>query len=290
MKHNDNNKQEEIDKILLSMTTPHAAPIIKSFYEFQEKHKAIVLNKYSNPVKYMEDVTDFMIRIIYELNFLDKSQWPHHRTYQYLFFPGALLSLWRSFQTAIEGFYGESVMIIRSVFESYLRMVFISFYPQSWESAVSKIKLKNRPNFSVSNFIEHKLKVDWVWIYEFQSYYSHAKQFEVIKTLKQTISGVLQEPIVCRLAFDEKQFRMCLNFCCISTYALLTLIREFFPEVHDHPNLIPRGKQRFQATLKFSHLIVEGIKGELSKAAADIDKISKMVRAAERGEDWESLA
>lgn len=181
-------------------------------------------------------------------------------------------------------------MIIRSVFESYLRMVFISLYPQSWKSTVYNKKLKNLTNFNVSNFIRDQLKVDWLWIYKLLSRFPHGKQIEVLNVIGQIAKRTQKTPIAINLVFDENYFSMCFNFCSVLTCALLTLIKDFFPEIEDHPQLIQEAKERFQATLKGYHKLVEGMPNKLSNTEVDIMKISKMVRAAEKDENWRQLA
>ena len=98
-----------------------------------ENHKIEFLNKHDEFVKLFSCFFENMGYIIHTLNVTKKENWSQSKCYQYLIFPEAVKTLHCAVEITINGYYDEAVILMRSVFEHFLSLVFLSKYPDNIE-------------------------------------------------------------------------------------------------------------------------------------------------------------
>jgi len=77
---------------------------------------------------------------MYYLNFTPKEKRPEHRAFQWLIIKNNIPSLFYAFQNLHFGSYDATNAIIRSLFESIIKIFFVSLYPEDKESVLYKRK------------------------------------------------------------------------------------------------------------------------------------------------------
>ena len=150
-------------------------------YSYIHKHKELFLLKFGNHVKQFEDFFDELNLIIQFLNFVPKEQWGKSKGSQYLLYPETMKTLHRAFEDTIDGYYDEAMILNRSVYESFLRIVFASRHSQDYESIFTSIK--GKVAFNVTNFVKDDLKLDWGFLYRIMSAIHHSKKHKHLKRL-----------------------------------------------------------------------------------------------------------
>ena len=279
---------ESLDKLIEELKSPDPARSTLDIYEFITEHRTMAVYQYNNFIKIFEDFFDELNAVIGLLNYSPKSNWPKHRSIQYSLYPETLKTLHCSFEIAINGYYYESVMLSRSVFETYLRMVFISCSPSDWESAF--YDLKGRRRFDVTSLIRDHLKVDWHFIYRLMCKTSHSKSHYHLKKIIDRSKNPKQL-IQLEYKGDKKVLQFAIN-CIMLDLALLfhtmmTLFEPDFDKLSDLKKMKSRLKKIDEALLD---IIRANERSKFSAITNDILKIEKIMRVADLGKDWSGLA
>src|SRR5207244_12566087 len=122
--------------------------------------------------------------------------------------------------------------LTRSVYETFLRIVFISCFPADWTTTVFKPS-PGQVKFNATNFPRDQLRVDWDFIYQTHSVVSH-NQFDVMRRLGETQTFVGFE-----LRCDEKALSRAVNSLAFTLWALLHVCRILFFELAPDAVLTP---------------------------------------------------
>jgi hypothetical protein len=166
-------------------------------------------------------------------------------------------------EDTVEGFCGETIVLTRSLYETFLRIVFISCFPKNWASAVFKPE-KDRVAFNATNFPRDQLRVDWEFIYKTHSVVSH-NVYDVMRRLAQPQSFVSLE-----LQCDEEAIGLAVNSLTFTLWALLHVCRILFFELAPDAVLIPQAHERITATDEALEGMIALTPGAFGKTAEDV--------------------
>lgn len=280
---------EELQKLISEIRTPNSNRTTQDIYGLIDDHRVWVETDFYNFVKNFQDFFEELNTIVGRLNFVKKDGWHKHNGSQYLFYPDALKTLHRAFEDTLDGYYDEAMMLIRSVYETFLRIVFISCYPQEWDAVY--MNRKSKMNFEVTGFVKDHLKLDWEFMYRLMSRVSHSKTHSYLKEVIKRAQAPSKDLVCLQYKPSPKMIWMPINGICFVQsclyHVLLVLFEKDFP---GDKMLAPR----LDRILKIDRALLLIIKGndqnKFGELANGIIKIGKIIKAAESGKDWKSLA
>ena len=96
---------------------------------WQSDHQTEFIQNYGGFINYVEFGVDRFVRLIHDLNYVDKSDYPRQRTIQMLLLVNNTGTLISAYECLKYGFYIDSLILSRANFESILRIMFCSYYP-----------------------------------------------------------------------------------------------------------------------------------------------------------------
>jgi hypothetical protein len=271
---------ERLAEVLDRMMQQDASEVALQIGEFKQIHREWALNRYGNAIKIFEDGFEVLANVIFNANYLDKSSWPSHRRIQFFLAADALKRLFRAMEDAVEGFCGETIVLTRSVYETFLRVVFVSCFPKDWTTAMFKPQ-KGQVAFNATNFPREQLRVDWDFFYKTHSIVSH-NIYDAMRRL-----GEPQEFVGLELRCDDKMMTIALNSLTFTPWALLHVSCILFLQ---EARLIPEARARIATTDEGLEGTIALMPNRYAKTAEDVLKIGRIVRAAENGQDWRQVA
>lgn len=280
---------DELEKLLSELKQPGPSEVSVNIYDYIGKHRPYVFNKIGRFIKIFEDFFHETTLTIHYLNFVPKNDWSKHKAIQFLLYPESLKTLHRAFEDVLDGYYDEAMMLNRSVYETFLRIVFLSCYPNEWEAIF--YKRPDRMKFDVTSLTQDHLKVDWKSLYKIMSLISHSKVGKILKKLIKISQR--QEKVIVELEYspDDTSLFMAVNILtfnlCILFHSLTAIFSEDF---NRHPELQKRSGRLFEIDKALLGMIEANPKVKFSSRARDIRKIGDIIKTADAGGDWRHVA
>ncbi len=249
--------------------------------KFTADHKANALKTHGDFVLYFEDLFNELNLSLQLLNGVSRNDWKTHKRLQNLLLPEAMKSLHRAFEDTISGYHDESVILNRSVYETFLRIVFLSCYPDDHYSIIEQKEGKTA--FIVTNFVKENLRLDWEWLYKLMSIISHSKKHRLLKAVTTPMEG---NGVYLDYSWDEDGMRIArniimFNLACLH-HALVSIFCCDLPQEHmERINKVDR---------VLLGIIAANPKEDYSRLHFDIQKVGSVVKSADAGEDWKAMA
>jgi len=205
-------------------------------------------------VKYFEIAFDSIIAAMQQINFESKDNWPKHRLTQRLIIKNNLPTIFSAYNLLISGFYIDSMTLIRSLFESIIKIIYISYYPKEKDWALlSNIKWIKK--FNMTNFQKDVLKIDRH--YKLLSANAHSNWYKTIKDLINISQNWQKEIINIKLLRDDNELSMALNWLEFIIWNYLFFIKEYLlrdnKEFYLKLTNIEKGFYSMFYSLKISH-------------------------------------
>ncbi len=192
---------------------------MKVMHLMLENHKIEFLNKNGKFVKLFSNFFNNMQDIIYTLNFVKKENWSKSKCYQYLIFPEAVKSLHCACENTINGYYDEATILMRSIFELFLSLVFLSKYPDNIEGLLLtgiKEVPKGTPKFNATNLLTDVLKIKKqdgknFSFFSLLSLFTHGKKPTLLNAYLERTNHQKITPISIELSYNETSSNFCIN-------------------------------------------------------------------------------
>jgi hypothetical protein len=257
-------------------------------YEFVRQHRGAAIQSVNGFVKNFEDFFEEMNMLVQLLNYPEKSDWTQRKGIQYILYPETMKTLHRAYEDAIDGYYDESLMLVRSVYEVFIKIVFLSCYPNEWEAVF--YDRKGKRNFSLTGFVQDHLKLDWSWLYKLMSKIYHGKVHRHLPTITQGAQGK-HKAVILQYAFNQDSLNMCVNLVSLMQNCLFHAAMNIFGN-----DLATTKKIENHQITRFQNAdtILLGItevnpKEGFSTLANDLRKIGKLLAAVENNHDWKGF-
>jgi hypothetical protein len=277
----------ELENLINETQRDNPAKTSFDIYQCIKKHNFIVKENFKPYIKYFEDYFDVLNDIISSLNFVPKENWPQYKGLQFLMFPETLKTLHRAFEDTLDGYYEEAIMLLRSVYESYIRMIFVACYPKDYEAIF--IKRKHKRNLNITNFVKDELRFDWEFIYRFTSCIAHAKIYPIAERWIQLSKGKDKYPISLEYKYDKDGISRPMNLSTFLLYVLVNITLAIFKEDLSNSKIDQNDVARIEKIDKALRGIVESLPNKFSTTITDIDKINKIIEEVKKGEDWKKI-
>lgn len=283
------NKQEEVKKFVESLLLVDPAGTSLDIYEYIRQHKRLFLVEFGNFIKQFEDFFNDMSELVTLLNYVPKESWSDAKGMQYLMFPEVMKTLHRAFEDVNDGYYDESMMLSRSIYETFLRIVFISCFPNDYESVFVKPK-KGKVVFNVSNFLKDSLKLNWDFLYRIMSAIHHSKKHRTLTAITSRQDNPNQ---IVRLIYQSDKkigMPMCVNITMFNLACLFHALISIFHNDFDGSEKTKSKKKRWLDVDKALLMILScNPKPDFANLATDIEKIGNVMRTASEQKDWKAL-
>jgi len=279
------NETEKIKKALDDLCNEIApSKVILDINKYQTSHANKILKEYGRFVSQFELYYDLIVEIFHAINYIDKAEWPKHRSAQFLLFVHNLKSLYSSFERLIHGFYEDSIILARPVYEAFIKSVYITCDPTDPYAVVAGLKGNMQKKFNLSHFLKDDLKLEW-HDYRLFSAWAHANQYSVLKEAADIQQQGQKEAITLKFQFDKKLFELGVNHINYLLLVNLKAITVLFATSSNHvlkQEMIDKAK-------KLIDLYERGIalhpKDYWPKIAKDTKDIFEMVVETESGKN-----
>ncbi|OGQ06971.1 MAG: hypothetical protein A3G32_07180 [Deltaproteobacteria bacterium RIFCSPLOWO2_12_FULL_40_28] len=282
-------KEKETKEFVESLLWADPSETSLDIYKYVQEHKLFFHKEFENFIKQFEVFFNDMNELVVLLNYVPKDDWPYTKKIQYLMFPETMKTLHRAFEDLNDGYYDESMMLNRSIYETFLRIVFISCFPNDHESVFIKPE-KGKVTFNVSNFPNDILKLKWDFLYRIMSAIHHSKKHRV---LSEIISRQSDPNQIVRLLYQsDKNFGMpmCVNIIMFNLACLFhALVSIFYGDFDNSEKTKPKKERWLNVNKAFLMIISCNPKPDFANLSKDLEKIGNIIRMANEKKDWRSL-
>lgn len=145
--------------------------------DYELKHQQFMSVTYGRFIEQFETFYSMLIDYSNHINYLDK-KWPTNRGFQYVIATHSLKQFHTAFVLLKSGFYADSTILLRSVYESFLRIVFVSCHPDYPHNAF-KMAGQTGPKFQATSMVNSQLGLKWT-TYSTMSVFAHSNQYDVM--------------------------------------------------------------------------------------------------------------
>lgn len=185
-------------------------PIVEGIQEFQAKHTGYMRKNYGRFMGQFEMYFAGMTDYAHNINYFDKQHWPANRGLQFIIMTFSLKQLHSAYDLLVKGVYEDAITVIRSSYESFLRIVFISCNPKYASNAYKSPGQKGQPQFNATNFIKDELGLEWT-TYNITSAFAHSNMYKVMEVVTLLNSGEYKKPINLNYEIDKDMVDMTIN-------------------------------------------------------------------------------
>lgn len=251
----------------------------------EQAHSRKVLKEYGRFVAQFDLFYDLIVKITGGVNYIEKSNWPKHRSVQFMLIVYNLKSIYSSFDRLVKGSYEDSIVLDRPAYEAFIKVIYITCYPDDPLSVVSGRKSSSGRKFNLTNFVKDELKLDWS-DYHLFSIISHAKAYSVLKEAIKISREGQKEPIALELKFDEELFELGVNYIIFLLLVYLKIIVCLFTTSYNHilkEEMVEKAKELIVLREKIMSLHPKDYWPQVIK---DTEDIFKMIEEVEGGKNW----
>lgn len=263
-------------------------------YDYQNTHRDYMINNYNRFIGQFETFFCSMTDHSTNINYLTKN-WPANRGFQFIITTAALKQLHSGFILLNYGAYEDSITVLRSAYESFLRVVFVSMYPDSAGNVYDRHP-KSGVKFIATNLITNDLKLDWVK-YSVMNVFAHSNSYQVMGTAIEIGFNKKAIPVQLDYKKDDEMIGLVTNFINFLITAYLTMYDELFTV--DISKYNKQNKSLIQSHLDQLHqyavISQEALRTHneseyFRKTAVDLENIISMMLEIDEGtaKDWKS--
>jgi hypothetical protein len=280
--------KDELDSIINSF---NADDIITRIDAMSNNHFQILDQDCGRVVPIFSYAYNLVVNLLYEFNFSEPNNLEKYKL-KYLLLHSNLKSIFSSFNCVVRGFYTDSTILIRPVYESFILIIFVTCFPECaeyiyYDDQYIKKHFKGKKTFNLTQFIKSDLNLDWK-TYAILSTTSHINRLEMVYEFQKFHIPSKKQPIHLAINYDRDQFSLGLNYINHMLYVYLKMIRYFF--LTEPTKRI--SKEKLNETDHFISLFrkmllnqTENFWGQVTK---DTDDIFEMMIYAEDFPDWKS--
>ncbi len=198
---------------------------VGEIFDYINAHKQEFVLKFNKWfIKYFEISFDSIIEAMDKINAEKKDERPEHRWTQWLIIRNNLPTLFSAFNLLTSGFYVDSITLIRSLFESVIKIIYISHSPEDKDSALIH-GVKWTKKFNMTNFTKDVLKIERH--YRLLSSKAHSNWLKTLKDLIDISQNWQKKKINIELWWDIEELSLTLNWLNFIVWNYLFFIKEF---------------------------------------------------------------
>lgn len=260
--------------------------VVHDIYDFENKHYNKVSVDYGRFISQFELYYSLVADLIHAVNYIDKKNWPAHRSTQFLIAVHNLKTIFSAFNRLIKGYYGDSLILIRPVYEAIIKMIYITCYPDFPYDVAAGKKMGGDKQFNLTNFIKDELKLNW-HDYSMFSAVSHANWIYVLRDGAKYSKEKQTEPIALSYKYDKDFLTVPLNFINFLLLAYLKFTVTLFATSYNNilkKELIDKANELIALR---EETYLEHPKEYWPQVIKDFNDIFEMIQMVENdGKDW----
>lgn len=183
------NEVESADLIarLDNLTSKSDVSQVVNIRDYQVKHATYMQQNYGRYIDQFEMFFSAIADYSHNVNYLDKKEWPKTRGLQFIIATRSLKQLYSAHKLLLDGTYEDAITLLRSSYESFLRIVFISCNPKHSANAY-KYPGQKGVQFIATNFVRDELGLDWT-TYEIANIFAHSNMYIVMGDVTAIAKG-----------------------------------------------------------------------------------------------------
>ena len=255
----------------------------------QEREHFVRFNhEYGRFIAQFETEFTALAELVDRLNFVDRSAWPAHRFIQYALVACNAKTFLSALDRLVKGHYEDSITLTRSLYETFVRALFVSCYPENAYSVVGKPP-KGQRRFNLTNFLTHDLGLEWDTTYSVMSTFAHSNSYQVTMTLKRAHDRAGDpERLGVEFGFDGTLSEAAVPFLQFAVLAHLRFSSERLVDGTTLADEPPLSTAR-EAVHLLSFVLRDHPKQYWRAVAADLNLLFRMLPVADRREDWKQF-
>lgn len=265
--------------------------LITDIQVFQTEHTQYMGKEYRRFMNQFEMFFCALVDYSNNINYLDKKNWPINRGFQFVIATHSLKQFYSAYILLNSGFYGDSLTMLRSVYESFLRILFVSCHPEAPYNAY-KAKGQSGTQFNASSFVNDELKLDWTK-YSVLSVFAHSNMYVVMEDMIELGIEKKLKPIRLEYEQDDDMISAVMNFIMFLMSAFLKLYDELFVvDISKHPKR-EAIQLRIDLLNQYSSIAYESLLGHTEapywrKAGADLSALFALMKSMDLdpSQDW----
>ena len=262
------------------------SPVIEDLFQHETAHREQFLRDYGRLVAQFEAHYTALVGLIDQVNYIDRSSWPRHRAVQYVLMSYNLKPFWSAVDRMTKGFYEDALVLLRGLYETFVRVVFVSCHPEDPWGVLANKPPKGTPAFNMTNFVRDELDLEWLSKYAIMSVFAHSNALQALEALRRA-SERRGEPerFGLRFEYDAKLIELAAAFL---QFLLLVYLRFGLERLVDAAD--PRDRDQIQTARESLALLTYGLtdhpKDYWKGVAEDLDFLFPMLALADGGGDW----
>lgn len=257
------------------------ANVVSKVQEYENKHQEKVDQELGGFANHFEIGFDQLVKLIELVNYVEKKTWSTARTVQFLAVKNNLAPLYSSYNRLISGFYGDALILLRTVYETMLRILFISYMDCDPYIPFVRNVPDGKPKFNVTNFTRDHLKVEWGSIYRMLSTFAHSNSYDTLADARKLHEQGHTEVIGFNLEYDEEMMSAPANLTYFLLWGLFKLSLPLFLSEEKDENVLLYVISGFESCERAFGAIVKEMPNNLSNVYDDMERIVAEVKEKE---------
>jgi len=265
---------------------------VDNILDFQKGHYDKFSKEYGRFIDQYKMFYSALVDLTYSINYLDKSKWPSHRALQFTLAAHNQKQLYTAFFLLHQGFYEDSITLIRSSYETFLRILFISCNQEhQWNVFGNK---EGGPKFNALGLVKDELKLDWP-TYRLMSSFAHSNKVDVLEDVVQISREAQKEPIALRLKYDEEKMGVAINYLQFLILVFLKLLNEVFVVDYSTHEQREQIRTEFDKAKEYTDILMTIMETHTNnktfrRMAQDVKDIFQLIHTMEETEekDWKN--
>lgn len=253
-------------------------------------HVAVVSAEYGRMFAQLDVELTALAQLIDVVNFVDRTDWPPHRTVQYLLIWANAKSFHSAIELLLKGHYEDCLAITRGLYETFVRTVFISCYPDAVASTLMPSPPKGERRFNLTNFLEHDLGLEWEANYKVMSTFAHSQAIVVLGAWQRALAREGEpERFGISHGFETERFELAAAFLQFVLLAHLRCVTDRLvgsSAVPDYDVLATALEAR--DLLQFC--LEDHPKPYWQRIRGDLDYVFEVMEMADTGGDWKGFS
>ena len=120
----------------------------RDLVQFEREHLELFGERYGRLHVQFDVAFDQLVAVVEQVNFVEKSSWPQHRALQYILLSHNLKAFISAMDRLSKGYYEDSAVLSRTLYETFLRAIFISCHSANPWGAFPVPPPKGVPKFT----------------------------------------------------------------------------------------------------------------------------------------------
>lgn len=265
--------------------------VVAEMIEQQRDHVTRFMREYGRWCTQFEVEYSALVQLLHQVNFIDKSSWQPHRSLQYMLFSYNAETFFSAFDRLLRGHYEDSITLTRSLYETFVRGLFMSCYPATATSALLSASdvPKGVRKFNLTNFLRDDLHLKWGRQYGLMSRFAHSNSFGVLQAVERATKGESEpERFGVVVRFDPVLAEAAPVFLQFVLLSHLRFSVERLASTASVPNTDVLTMAR-EAVSFLDYGLRHHPKPYWRAVAEDLDVVFEMLDIADRGGDWQAF-